>query len=142
VAVDKKIRELTGLVYGPELEEMKLAILTTGNGVGVEIFQFTNPPCKGPNEPVKFGPEIWARGGFFHICFTVPDVKMVTDTAIRLGGRICGEPTQPLSGIDVTYLQDPWGNTLEIMPLGWEQFWLGFLSQNPSITKSANTAAA
>ncbi|OAG35134.1 hypothetical protein AYO21_10701 [Fonsecaea monophora] len=125
-------------IYGPGLEEMKLAILSTGNGVGIEIFEFTNPPYKGPSEPVKFGPDVYARGAFFHVCFTVPDVKATAEIAVKLGGRICGEPSQPLSGIDVVYLQDPWGNTLEFLPLGWEQLWLEFLSRALQKQKGAD----
>ncbi|KAH0835276.1 putative glyoxalase family protein [Fonsecaea pedrosoi] len=136
--LSKRSKELTGLVYGPGLEEMKLAILSTGNGVGIEIFEFTNPPYKGPSEPVKFGPDVYARGAFFHVCFTVPDVKATAEIAVKLGGRICGEPSQPLSGIDVVYLQDPWGNTLEFLPLGWEQLWLEFLSRALQKQKGAD----
>ena len=108
---------------------MKLALLTSGNSVGVEIFEFIDPPYKGLRNPVKFGPNVYAQGGFFHICFTVPDVKAATERAVSLGGQVCNEAAQPIEGIDAVYVQDPWGNTLEFLPIGWEQFWLEFMSQ-------------
>ncbi|KAH8815981.1 hypothetical protein F5884DRAFT_747498 [Xylogone sp. PMI_703] len=114
----RKISKLTVVVYGLELEEMKLALLSTGNGVGVEIFEFINPPYNGPHEPAKFGPGIYARGGFFHVCFTVPDVTVTTDNAVRLGGKL----------LRWAVTANPWGNILEFLPVSWEQLWLEFFS--------------
>ncbi|TPX11723.1 uncharacterized protein E0L32_007460 [Thyridium curvatum] len=59
--------------YPPSLEELKFAILTSGNGVGIECFQFIDPPCKPRDEEFEF-----ARAGVFHICVTDsnPEVLM------------------------------------------------------------------
>ena len=54
-------------IYPKELNKVKIAWLSCGNGVGLEVFEFLDPPFKKP-KPFDF-----ASGGFFHIAITVPD---------------------------------------------------------------------
>ncbi|KAF5003206.1 hypothetical protein FDECE_10224 [Fusarium decemcellulare] len=89
---------LVTAIYGEELKEMKLAILTGGNDIGVEIFQFVDPPYDGPAERESWGPRTYTRGGFFHICITVPNVEEYQQMIVAAGGKLCGSMTEPGDG--------------------------------------------
>lgn len=84
-------------IYGGKLQRVKVAFLTTGNGVGFEIFEFIDPPAK------KHDPKTWSmdeqyqRGGYFHIALTVPDLdakceEVCKDRAVKLGETIDAFP--------------------------------------------------
>lgn len=40
-------------IYGDNVHKVKVAWLTTGNGVGFEIFEFIDPPVKSQEEVNK-----------------------------------------------------------------------------------------
>jgi catechol 2,3-dioxygenase-like lactoylglutathione lyase family enzyme len=45
---DRKVTPEANLfkIYGDRLQKVKIAFLTSGNGVGIELFQFIDPPMK------------------------------------------------------------------------------------------------
>lgn len=55
-------------IYGESLQEVKMAYMATGNGVGFEVFQFLDPVFNANTVDFEYN-----RGGFFHICVTDPD---------------------------------------------------------------------
>lgn len=122
-----KSQNLTQTVYGPELKEMKLAILSCGNDVAMEIFQFVDPPYSGPTTRVDWNPDTYTRGGVFHFCLTVPDVETTVAEAVTAGARRVGGMIEPLPGHKACYLQDPWGNTLELLSCTINQLYLAMI---------------
>ncbi|RTE71761.1 hypothetical protein BHE90_013840 [Fusarium euwallaceae] len=111
-------------IYGSELNQVKLAILSAGNDVGVEIFEFVDPPYNGPTRRIDWNPNTYTQGGVFHFCFTVPDVEATVAKAVAAGGRIVGQITEPVPGHKACYTQDPWGNTIEVMDCSFNQLFL------------------
>ena len=55
-------------IYPSSLNEVKIAYMATGNGVGFEIFEFLDPLAYVPSESFEYH-----RGGFFHTCVTDSD---------------------------------------------------------------------
>lgn len=80
-------------IYGNKLNKVKVAFLTTGNGVGFEIFEFTDPPTKSATEVNKNWTleEQYQKGGFFHIAITAPDPDTVCQRACEDGAIKIGE---------------------------------------------------
>ncbi|GME33216.1 hypothetical protein FDECE_3456 [Neofusicoccum parvum] len=115
---------LTQKIYGPELREMKIAILAGGNGVGFEIFEFRDPRYSGPERRPAYGPETYSGGGFFHVCFTSAEPEKVLAKALAAGARQVGETIAPGEGETCFYMQDPWGNIVEILSCSFEQLFL------------------
>ncbi|KIX06650.1 uncharacterized protein Z518_04626 [Rhinocladiella mackenziei CBS 650.93] len=113
-------------VYGSEFKSMKLAILACGNGVGLEIFEFTDPKYNGPTERVNWNPDTYTRGGFFHICLTVADVEATMKEAVERGARVVGRNVTLVEDEKAVYLQDPWGNVVELLSCSCEQLFLKF----------------
>lgn len=88
-------------IYDNKLQKVKIAWLASGNGVGLEIFEFIDPPFKKPDH---FD---YTRGGFFHIAVTAANPGDTAKKAIALGGKQQGE-TVSMYGEKALYLEDPW----------------------------------
>ncbi|KAF7547354.1 hypothetical protein G7Z17_g7786 [Cylindrodendrum hubeiense] len=86
-------------IYPASLNEVKLAWMTTGNGVGFEVFEFIDP--KAEPEPKSFE---FHKAGFFHICVTDPDPDALAAKIVEAGGRRIGNTMDPL-GTGVKCLQ-------------------------------------
>ncbi|KAL2068434.1 hypothetical protein VTL71DRAFT_16532 [Oculimacula yallundae] len=106
--------------YPETLRELKFAILTSGNGVGIELFQFIDPAPILRDESFEF-----TRVGFFHICITDPEPEKLVERIESQGGRQLGGwmdySQYGLEGHRGVYTQDPWGNTVEIMSISIER---------------------
>lgn len=97
-----------------------MAYLLNGEGVGLELFEFIDPPYEGPRSASEeeghptFTSRNYVNGGFFHIAFTAHDIDALCEIAIGAGGRKIGE-TVELGNDRALYLMDPWGNVIEIL---------------------------
>ena len=110
-------------IYGTSLRKVKIAWLSTGNGVGFEIFEFIDPPTKGADEVNANWSlqEQYQRGGFFHIGITAPDPDLVAENACQDGATRVGETVSMYDGEKALYLRDPWGNVVEVLSCSFEQ---------------------
>jgi catechol 2,3-dioxygenase-like lactoylglutathione lyase family enzyme len=102
-------------IYGDELMKVKTVFLTGGNGVGVELFEFIDPPI---SEPAGFN---YTRGGYFHMGITDPDPVALLAKAVSLGAKQIGETVSMYEGEQALYLKDPWGNVIEVLSCSFEQ---------------------
>ncbi|KAK5734265.1 hypothetical protein LTR17_009096 [Elasticomyces elasticus] len=108
-------------IYGNKLRSVKVAFLSMGNSVGFELFEFTDPPIRKPDLENWTLEEQYQRGGFFHICLTVPDPigkckEVCADGAAQVGETIPGFDENV--GL---YFRDPYGNVVELMSGNFEQ---------------------
>ncbi|KAF9887857.1 hypothetical protein FE257_009517 [Aspergillus nanangensis] len=101
-------------IYLANLNEVKIAYMTTGNGVGFEVFQFVDPA------PVASDSFEYNRCGFFHICVTDANPTKLAQTVIQAGGRQIGIMTN-IAGNECLYLADPWGNVVEVLSTSFER---------------------
>ncbi|OAL39673.1 hypothetical protein AYO20_01070 [Fonsecaea nubica] len=111
-------------IYGEEFEQVKLAILTSANGVGLEIFEFVRPKYNGPERRVDWCPDTYTRGGVFHFCFTVANVEETARRAIESGGKNVGVLVEPAEGEQAFFVQDPWGNVIELLSCSFDVLFL------------------
>lgn len=106
--------------YPEELQELKFAILTSGNGVGLELFQFIDPVPVPRDQAFEF-----TRVGFFHICVTDPNPESLVEKVKLDGGKQIGGwmdySQYGLLGHKGVYMQDPWGNVIECMSISIER---------------------
>ncbi|KAJ4345339.1 uncharacterized protein N0V89_011469 [Didymosphaeria variabile] len=103
-------------IYPESLQEVKLAKMVTGNGVGFEIFEFINPKFEDAN---VFE---YHKRGFFHMCITDPNPEELAAKFVAEGGKRVGRTTDPSGKGEITclYLADPWGNIVEVLDVGFE----------------------
>ena len=74
------IGEMCTEVFGEKWEKFKIAHLSTGDRIGVEIFEFKN------QENPKDNFEYW-KTGIFHFCVQDPDVEGLAERIVAAGGK-------------------------------------------------------
>lgn len=105
-------------IYPPDLNGVRIAWLSASNGVGVELFEFQDPKTQDNGE--SSFEKVYHRGGYFHICITVPDVDEFAKKVIEAGGRQIGKTVQMYEH-KALYVADPWGNAIELLPCSFDQ---------------------
>lgn len=97
------------VIFGDALSAMKRAVLADDHGVGVELFEFVEPPTVRRKENFEY----W-KTGIFHICFTCDDVALRLEAVEAAGGRARTAPLPAGGGRFIAYCEDPFGNVLEL----------------------------
>jgi catechol 2,3-dioxygenase-like lactoylglutathione lyase family enzyme len=113
----------TGDIFGAPFQRAYQAHLLTGNGGGLELFQFVVPATDDADPGVTY-----QRRGPWHVCFTCQDVERTVSDLIAAGGRqltpiatfVQGRPWH------LVYCEDPWGITLELMSHPYDQVFAGW----------------
>lgn len=103
-------------IYPANLHDVKIAYMSTGNGVGFEIFEFLDPKPKKPEAGFDY-----ARGGFFHICVTDADPDGLAQRVVAAGGSRVGTMVDLTPSVKCLYVADPWGNVVEILNTSFER---------------------
>ena len=67
-------------VFGPDWGSFRIAHMSTGDKIGVELFEFAN------YEPRENNFEYW-KPGVFHFCVQDPDVEGLAERIVAAGGK-------------------------------------------------------
>ena len=114
---DSAIGEMCTDVFGAGWDKFRIAHLSTGDRVGVEIFEFKNQE----NPENNF--EYW-KTGVFHFCVQDPDVEGLAEKIVEAGGKKrMKAPRYYYPGekpYRMIYMEDPFGNILEIYSHSYE----------------------
>lgn len=105
-------------VLGPRFRRLRIAHLSTGGGVGLELFESIDPPHERRTEDVEF----W-KSGTFHFCVTDPDIEGLVERIRASGGRQLSriwDDRPPLGKFRMAYCQDPFGTLIEIHTHSYE----------------------
>jgi len=115
--------EILADIFGPGFDQVKMAHLTTGDGIGIELFEFAKPKSVRPDDNFEF----W-KTGIFHICLTDPEIETLAETIAASGGKQRSKVWQlwPDKPYKVCYCEDPWGNIIEISSHSYEQTWSNY----------------
>lgn len=110
--------EVCGDIFGAGLKAFKTAHLSTGNGVALELLEFTDPAVEPPADNFEY----W-RGGFSHLCVIDPDIDGLAERIVANGGRQRSKVWAMFEGdpYKVVYCEDPFGNIVEIYTHSNEQ---------------------
>ncbi|MFE7422432.1 VOC family protein [Rhodococcus sp. NPDC057529] len=114
---DEPFGEVLSDIFGAEWASLRVAFLATGDGTGIELFQFLSPATTQPDRV-----EYW-RTGPFHVCLTWPDVAQLAGHIERHGGKQRSKVWTLFPGRDIVYCEDPFGNILEISSGTFDQTW-------------------
>ncbi len=114
---DSPIGEMCTDVFGKGWNSFKIAHLSTGDRIGVEIFEFSNQ--KKPENNFEY----W-KNGVFHFCIQDPNLEELVEKIVAAGGKKrMKEPRYYYPGekpYRMIYLEDPFGNILEIYSHSYE----------------------
>ncbi|MGP3535007.1 VOC family protein [Microbacterium sp. RD1] len=102
----------TRSILGPGFALAYQAHLLGPDGVGLELFQFVDPPTRERHEGLG-----WEERGPWHVCFTVPDVEEALQRIEGAGGERVSDAVAFVPGRPwlLAYARDPWGTVLELM---------------------------
>jgi len=119
-ADDSHFGHLVKDIFGPNFRSMKMAHLVTGDGVGIELFQFLDPKTVVPENTYEY----W-RAGIFHFSLTVSDMDACLESIQSSDGKIISKTwklykNKPYRSV---YCQDPWGTIFELYSSRYEQYW-------------------
>ncbi|MGB7099466.1 MAG: VOC family protein [Xanthobacteraceae bacterium] len=97
-------------IFGPRFARAHQAHLLSANGVGIELFQFLDPPVTPPDDNFQY----W-QTGIFHLCITDPDLDGLVTRIVAGGGRQRTKIWTFLPGrpYRLVYCEDPFGNIIE-----------------------------
>jgi len=107
-------------IFGKNFSGLKIAHLSTADGVGIELFQFTKPKTYTPDNTFEY----W-RTGIFHICLTAADIEATAKQIEANGGKQMSKVWKLFSNKDykVCYCCDPWGTIIELSSHSYVQVW-------------------
>jgi len=115
-ADDPELGEALVSMLGPRVRRFRIAHLTMGKGVGLQLFQFIDPA------PLPAEESVFWRTGFSHICVTAADIEALAAEIAARGGRrspvFRAIPGRPYAA---AYCVDPWGNSVEINSHEYEE---------------------
>jgi lactoylglutathione lyase family protein len=103
-------------VFGEGFGGFRIAHMSTGDRVGVELFQFRDgyPPA----DPLEY-----RRFGVFHYCVQDPDLEGLAQRIVDAGGRQRMPVRHYYPGekpYRMVYCEDPFGNIIEIYSHSYE----------------------
>ena len=103
-------------VFGPGWGSFRIAHMSTGDRVGVELFEFKD------QETPENNFEYW-KTGVFHFCVQDPDVEGLAERIVAAGGKQRMPVREYFPGekpFRMVYMEDPFGNILEIYSHSYE----------------------
>ncbi len=113
---DSAIGQMCRDVFGDEWETFRIAHLSTGDKIGVELFEFPQ------NEQPENNFEYW-KTGIFHFCVQDPDIEGLVEKIVQNGGKQ-RMPIREYYPDDkpykMVYVEDPFGNIFEIYTHSYE----------------------
>lgn len=123
---DSAIGVMCSDVFGPGWESFRIAHMSTGDRIGVELFEFKNQEQPDNNF------EYW-KTGIFHFCVQDPDVEGLAERIVAAGGRQRMPVREYYPGekpFRMVYMEDPFGNIIEIYSHSYELTYAAGAYQN------------
>lgn len=107
-ANDENADTMSQDLQGFEVKKMRNAHIMSSGGVGIELFEFQDPPPK-KQDPTP-------RAGFFHICLVVDDLVDSIERIVQHGGKQRSKIWNVTKGKNhyLVYTEDPFGNIIEL----------------------------
>lgn len=113
---DSAIGEMCTDVFGANWGSFRIAHLSTGDRVGIELFQFPN--TENPKNNFEF-----SKTGLFHFSVQDPDVEGLVKKIVAAGGK----QRMPIrwyypgeKPYRMVYMEDPFGNIFELYSHSYE----------------------
>lgn len=105
-------------IFKQDFKSLLLANVVTGNGVGLEFFQFIAPETVVPDNTFE-----WKRAGIFHFSMTSYDIEETAALIEKHGGKIISQTWKLFANkpYKCVYTQDPWGTVIELCNASFEQ---------------------
>ncbi len=117
---DSHFGQLAIDILGGRLKSGQFAHLKTGNGIGLELFEFDDPESGSKENNMEY----W-KNGIFHFAITDPNPEQLATKIVSNGGKQRTKNWDIFPGGDrkLVYCEDPWGNIIEIYSHSYVDTW-------------------
>lgn len=113
---DSDIGRMCTDVFGPGWRKLRIAHLSTGDRIGIELFEMDgNHP---PENNLDF-----RTTGVFHFCIQDPNIEELVDRIVAAGGKQRMPIREYFPGekpYRMVYVEDPFGIVFEVYSHGYE----------------------
>lgn len=116
ISDDSAIGQMCTDVFGEGWGSFKIAHMSTGDRIGIELFEFPN--CYIPEKNLDFN-----RSGIFHFCIQDPDLEGLLEKLVEHGGKQRMPVRYYYPGekpYRMVYVEDPFGNVFELYSHSYE----------------------
>jgi catechol 2,3-dioxygenase-like lactoylglutathione lyase family enzyme len=105
-------------VFGARFRALRMAHMSTANGIGIELFEFGEPATERRPDPFEY----W-KTGISHICVVARDIDEMAARIAETGGKVRVPPYEMAPGLPYRwcYCEDPFGTVLELYTHSHEQ---------------------
>jgi len=103
-------------IFGKHWGGMWLAHLAIDDGVGIELFQFTEPKQEKADDNFDY----W-KSGTFHFALTTSDINKTMKAVEEHGGKLRSSLHELSPGVKVIYVEDPDGTVFELLSVTYEE---------------------
>ncbi|WP_424930839.1 lactoylglutathione lyase family protein [Amaricoccus macauensis] len=113
---DSAIGQMCTDVFGPGWNKLRIAHLSTGDGIGIELFEFDGN--RAPEENFDF-----RRHGTFHFAVQDPDLEGLLARIVEAGGKQRMPVREYFPGekpYRMVYVEDPFGIIFELYSHSYE----------------------
>jgi lactoylglutathione lyase family protein len=113
---DSPVGQMCRDVFGDDWDKFRIAHLSTGDKVGIELFEFPE------NEQPENNFEYW-KTGIFHFCIQDPDIEGMVEKIKAHGGKQRMPIREYYPGekpYKMVYVEDPFENIFEIYTHSYE----------------------
>ena len=113
---DSAIGQMCTDVFGPNWKKLSIAHLSTGDGIGIELFEFDDNYA--PDENFAF-----RRHGTFHFAIQDPNPEALVEKIVAAGGKQRMPVREYFPGekpYRMVYVEDPFGNIFELYSHSYE----------------------
>ncbi|QPM89169.1 lactoylglutathione lyase family protein [Pseudooceanicola algae] len=103
-------------VFGPGWKHLRIAHLSTGDGIGIELFEFADNHAPDDNFAYR-------RHGTFHFAIQDPDLEGLLEKIVAAGGKQRMPVREYFPGekpYRMVYVEDPFGNIFELYSHSYE----------------------
>lgn len=113
---DSAIGQMCTDVFGPNWQRFRIAHLSTGDGIGIELFEFAENYAPDDNLDHR-------RHGTFHFAIQDPDLEGLLEKIVAAGGKQRMPVREYFPGekpYRMVYVEDPFGNVFELYSHSYE----------------------
>lgn len=113
---DSAIGIMCNDVFGQDWSSFKIAHLSTGDKIGIELFQF--PQNQNPTNNFEY----W-KTGLFHFSIQDPNIEKLVEKIVENGGKQRMPIREYFPGekpYKMCYVEDPFGNIFEVYSHSYE----------------------
>jgi len=120
VADNSRLGSIVRDCFGPSIRKLRIAHLSFGDHVGLELFEFVEPKAERTTNHVEY-----SKTSFLHIAVTCHNIEQLAKQIAESGGKQRSNIWELINGkpFKIAFCEDPFGNIIELYSHEFNQVW-------------------